>query len=313
METPGERGGLERLLQEKRYQEILEHKEASEEDKVVSLIKLEEFAKALGRAKNNTVAKAYCYYKLKKYQACLKTAGRKESEEWSALRMQALFALDRYDEAVNEGRTLNLTRHTLVNYAAALALAHQARPVYSAELKECRKMVEAEADLLLREEGRYNLALAVARDGEAFVSALREIHPTEKDTLILVNAQINNSLSNFEKIDTEHLSKRNRAIVEYNHHGRDRDMVAASLKKWQEEIFYQNELKRAIKGEEPIAAIKDVLAELPGNPEPLRALIRKLSPDNLNHLTKLCLIKASNPKDTRKTIRAVIQSVHPKQ
>lgn len=212
--------------------------EEGQEESLSSLIERKEYERALEKARNNTFEKAYCYYKLGKHKSCLKTAGKKEGQMWSTLRMQAHYALDRHDKALQEAASLPLIGELLVNYAASLALDVHGKKGEEAEeiVKQCEALIQKEPVALLKQEAKYNLGLRFYQDPQEHIRYLEQVKAPEGGSS-LIEAEIMNLSQDHDKIRTEGLSKRNRAIVEYNKTRQDNEFVPSGLKKFQREVY----------------------------------------------------------------------------
>lgn len=212
--------------------------EGEQEEPLSSLIERKEYEQALKKAKNNTFEKAYCYYKLKKYKACLKTAGKKEGQMWSTLRMQAYYALDEHVKALHEAVGLPLIGELLVNYTASLALALSNKKTEEAEgiLKQCEALIQKEPVTMLKQEAKYNLGLRFYQNPQEQIRYLEEVKAEEGGSS-LIEAEIKNLSQEYDKIRTEGLSKRNRAILEYNKTKQDNEFVPNDLKQFQQQTY----------------------------------------------------------------------------
>jgi len=283
------------LVREQNYKGIVEHPDAQNEEKVISLVNLGRFKEALSLARNNSFEKAYCYYKLGKPRSCLKTAGKKTGEKWSALRMQAYYVLDRYEDAVKEGSVLKKEGASLVNYSAALSLLSLER---GEALEEIEKIEEHAQHLhgAIREEVMYNLSFSALPNKEKFVEKLKKINPAEKETVSLVESQINTALGNLESVEEGALNRRDRLVHRYNAEGRA-EGLEETLKLFQREIYYKNKIKMYLKeegGAEEISQIEKALKE--NSPGSAVKLAKRMAICNVSHLVHALTKKGANAK-----------------
>ncbi|KAI5171890.1 hypothetical protein NEFER03_1155 [Nematocida sp. LUAm3] len=219
----------------------------TQEMSVRELIEAGMYEEALQHSKNNSFEKAYCYYKIGKYRSALKTAAKKQGEKWSALRMQTYYCLDRYAEALKESKSLPKKGAVFVNYAAALSLHIMEHPKNISQKNECREIAQ-KLEEPLKSEVLYNLTLSSLPNRERVIEELKEINTesADVDTQEIVHAQISTLEGKHERISSERLLKRNRAIHQWNAGNKEelqenKESFLGTLRKFQREALRRAE------------------------------------------------------------------------
>ncbi|EIJ88337.1 hypothetical protein NEPAR06_1641 [Nematocida parisii] len=276
------------LITENRYSEILAHQKATEEQKTIALIKLDRYNEALKTCQNNTFEKGYCYYKLGRYKAALHTAGKKKGADWTTLRSQILYKLDRHSEALEELKKLKLKGPILVNYAGNVAMACVENKLKcdGPEVEEILKMLKNES-INIQAEVLYNLSFAYLPDRKKALQKLKEIDTPDRDHRELIASQIHNIEGNLKEISPSVLSKSNRSIHRYNAEGIQTPCLLDSMKQFQKDNYYQNRIKQYGQSKDvpEICSIIDELKQ--NNTKPIVRFISKLSRKNALRLKKV--------------------------
>ncbi|KAI5187800.1 hypothetical protein NEHOM01_2377 [Nematocida homosporus] len=282
------RKSLAVLIREKDYLGIVDHPEASAHEKCVALLELKQYEQALHLAKNNSFAKAYCYYKLGKYGAVLKTAKHKKGECWASIRMQAYYALDRYECAIAEAAELPQSEAVLVNYAAALGLAAAGTgSKWVKEISECSSRAQG-LEENMRNEVAYNLCFQNLPYKEKFVRSLKALAPSDPETRVLVDSQVLALNGQHGSIPADGLLRRNREILFYNRDGEEAPTLRREMKTFQRTIYYQNRIKSHFQKSADIPELTEALEDYhAGCADSLIRLVSRMPRANAVHLEAL--------------------------
>ncbi|KAI5162027.1 hypothetical protein NEAUS03_1870 [Nematocida ausubeli] len=276
------------LIGEEKYEEILAHPKATEEQKAVALIKLDRYKEAIDLCHNNTFEKGYCYYKLEKYKSALHTAGNKKGADWTMLRSQILYKLDRHMEALAEIKKLKLKGAILVNYAGNVAMACAENKLKSdgPEVREILEMIKNES-VNIQGEVLYNLSFAYLPDRKKTLQKLKEIDTPDRTHRQLVASQIHNIEGNHQEISPSVLTKSNRAIHKYNTEGVALPNLQGSMKQFQKDSYYQNKIRR-YRQTKNVPEICNIINDLEHkNTKPMIKFISKISRKNALRLEKV--------------------------
>ncbi|KAH9386001.1 uncharacterized protein NEMAJ01_0897 [Nematocida major] len=298
----GKKSEISILVQEKRYEEIIKHPEATKEHIAVALIKMDRYREALKFCHNNTFEKGYCYYKLGKYKSALHTAGRKKGNAWATLRSQIYYKLDRPVEAMNELK-MKLTGPVLVNYASSVGMACVANSLKNAETEVQNLLERVKSEPVdIQGEVLYNLAFSYLPDKKLMHQKLEEIDTPDRDHRDLVNSQIYNLEGKYKEISPNILNKSNRAIHRYNAEGIQTPCLLESMKQFQKDTYYQNKIRQYGKTKD-VAEICSMIEELKqGNLKPIVKFLSKMSRKNAHRMKKILEAEGIQNKSLAKII-----------
>ncbi|KAI5191188.1 hypothetical protein NEMIN01_1396 [Nematocida minor] len=280
------------LIKEMKYDEIVEHLEATREQKTVALMKMDRFKEALKYCYNNTFEKAYCFYRIGKYKCALKTAGKKKGSAWISLRSQIYYKLDRHLDAIKEiGKLKEIKGPVLVNYAAnvALAIAENKAEADSTKGKEMATVLEKIKNEKIDIQGEvlYNLAFSYLPDRRKVLNKLKEIDTPDRDHRELVQAQIHNIQDMQKEISPSILNRSNKAIHRYNTEAIQSPCLLESMKQFQKNTYYQNKIKQYSQTKD-VPELCNIIDDLKqNNTKPIIRLISRLNRKNALHLKKV--------------------------
>lgn len=254
----------------------------------LSLIALGKYKEALGEAKNNSFEKAYCYYKLGKYKAAIKTAGKREGRQWESIRMQSYYSLNRYTDAIREGdKIYKINGESLVNYSAAVAMAAVAGENVEEEARRCREAAESSEEYV-RAETMYNLALMHMPKRDKTVEELQKIETTDTECAESIKAQIATLEQRYKDVPVQSLLKRNREIHQYNITGEEAPGLVSNMKVFQREIYNKEKLRMYSRTKSVPKEIKEFVESLKKKecPKAMEKIV-KMPRRNIQHLIQI--------------------------